>query len=408
MASTAHSALPTWFRDAAVEWGMSPGLLSDRRNLAQLDLRRPPYIRAVQSKRDIERAHGLGFRCLTYIALMDFWVPESGRGTRRDAHSRPLWNPARAGMLLLDKTGRPVNTFMDGSKRMNRFTACANTQEYWDGTLELVRSAMERGTDGLFIDNACPRQECYGHNVTVGYSRRHRAVVVAQPGVPVLDPELRRLPRHTHLYPDRDHNTVYQMLLHEVRRTVRSYGSDKVVVKNGEGFTDCVDGVMLESYICSWAWKHRVSWSEIRKKADDYRPYIDSGHRVVALSFLGHTTNPVKDDAFFCYAAARISGFIWGDGQTMGRNDANRLYGLDLGAQRSGILACGGVDYSAFQNGIVAINGTRRERSARIRLAPWLTGRSFEDVYSGTTVRPADRHLPVRIPANAGRVYLCS
>ena len=44
------------------------------------------------------------------------------------------------------------------------------------------------------------------------------------------------------------------------------------------------------------------------------RPYLDAGKQVQALSYLGHTPYGVKEDAFFCYATARLAGFVWNGG----------------------------------------------------------------------------------------------
>ena len=395
---------PEWFRTLPVCGSRArTDLLDGAVRAEEIGL---PLLINVQTKEDIARAHELGYKCLTYIALMDVFITDRGDPPRLERHGRVAWDKRKAGMLLLDWRGRPVNTFMDGSKRMARFVACTNTREYTEGAFALVQDVMEMGTDGLFIDNAGPRLECHGHGTLIGYSEKYRTVIVARPGMTQYDPEVRKLSVHEHLRPELDHNTAYELLLAEVRGKVRECGEDKVVVKNGEGFADAVDAVMLESYICSWAWnKRNMTRTRLRSLAQQYRPYIDSGHQVVALSFLGHTPNEVKDDAYFCYAAAKVSGFIWTDYQTMGPSEARNLYPVRLGEPTSDLLSNSGVDYRLYEHGIVALNMGEKAKRLRLKLSGSAAHEAYEDVYTGTHLRPERQTLTVEVPPDSGRVY---
>ena len=98
--------------------------------------------------------------------------------------------------------------------------------------LAMVHEQMRRGADGIFVDNADHREPCYGHGARVGYSKKYRMVCTTMPGVDeppergeaddvnphhgrgrkpvqILDPSLRELPRHTHIYPGRDHDYAF-------------------------------------------------------------------------------------------------------------------------------------------------------------------------------------------------------
>jgi hypothetical protein len=52
---------------------------------------------------------------------------------------------------------------------------------------------------------------------------------------------------------------------------VKSYGPEKVMVTNGGlGMADCADGTMIESYVCSWAWKGwRQNWEQLKGVAEN-------------------------------------------------------------------------------------------------------------------------------------------
>ena len=72
---------------------------------------------------------------------------------------------------------------------------------------------------------------------------------------------------------------------------------------------------MLESYVVTHVKAPRENrwndWPMILETARRYREYIASGGAIAALSYLGHTIHPTKDDALFCAACADHSGFLW-------------------------------------------------------------------------------------------------
>ena len=127
---------------------------------------------------------------------------------------------------------------------------------------------------------------------------------------------------------------------------------------------------------------------------------------VIALSFLGHTRNDTKDDAYYCYAAARLSGFIWTDYQTMGASDASRLYRVELGDPASETRSVSGIDYRSYTRGVVALNDRPTLKKVRLVLADSLPHAQYEDVYTGRTLVPQDGRLQVEIPPHSGRVYV--
>lgn len=189
---------------------------------------------------------------------------------------------------------------------------------------------------------------------------------------------------------------------------VKSYGPEKVMMINGGlGMADCADGTMIESYVCSWAWKGwRQNWEQLKGVAEKYAPCIRGGGTVVALSYLGETATTVKDDAFFCFAAARLSDFIWCDYQTPGDNAATVLYKAYLRPPSTPLRAAApGVDYRWYRDGLIVMNGTDQSASVRIPAPEQGKIRSLTDLYEAREASLAGDRLTLLIPAQSGRVY---
>ena len=189
---------------------------------------------------------------------------------------------------------------------------------------------------------------------------------------------------------------------------VKTYGPDKVMVINGGSeYADCADATMIESYICSWAWKgRRQNWDQLKELRAKYAPYISSGGAVIALSYFGQTQTTVKDDAFFSYAAARLSDFIWSDYQTLGADPATVLYHADLGPPSAAPeSAQPGVEYRWYRNGLIVLNATGREASVALPVPRPGAIRSLADLYDGRELPAAGGKLALSIPAQSGRVY---
>jgi len=365
----------------------------------------------------IKKLHKQGSRVISYISFYDTYVIPLGRGV----FGRVPWDPKRPQILLMDKDHRFKNTPMDGVWRMSRYLVCNNTQEYVDAAIAAVRLRMERGADGIFIDNSRVREKCFGHGVHVGYRKGHGVVcerAAKKPGKPttrksrLLSRAVEKLPIHTHIYPDKSHDYAYGRLLDKVREVVREYGPDKIVVINGGlRFADRCDANLLESYVLSWAWKgRRKTWPELKKLADKYAPLVRSGHRILALDYAGQTDKSAIEDAVFAYAAARLSGFLWYSSTPAKHRDNRyeRLIRLRLGKRLTELNQVGSVDYSVFEHAIIAINGGSRPQTAVIQRPPGFDGEAVEDLISGEKIPWTDGRIQVTVPTGAGRVYLTS
>jgi hypothetical protein len=229
---------------------------------------------------------------------------------------------------------------------------------------------MDLGFDGLFIDNVHP-EVCFG-------------------------PERGK---HKHVHADKNNPEAYKMLLAQVRRLVKSYGDDKVCVLNSgdlrEEYAEYSDGLMWESYIFGDA-QRRQDWPQVRKAADDWRQYVDRGKAVLALSNVGgENEEQRKENAFYAYACAKLSGFLWA-----------RYYELNLvriGKPIDDMRSANGVHYRNYEKGVVAVNPDCKVQTVEILLN--MKNAAFVDVFTGKTLNAENGCLKIAVPPNAGRVY---
>jgi hypothetical protein len=404
-AAAAAQPAPAWLRaaDMVTNWPRG-GDTVDAQRLAGI-----PLLINVTQKEWAAEAHRKGFRGVIYASCMDTFIDVTGFENEQMTVGRMPFNRSTANALLIDREGRFVDTLMDGTYRLHRKMICVNSETYQKEMLAYLRGLMNRGVDGIFVDNTGPRTiQCYGEGVRIGYSSRYKTVLAESPRLSFKDPRLGEVPIHRHLYPDKDQSYALRQMLIKVRAMVKEYGADKIMLINGGlEFADAADGTMIESYVCSWAWKgRRQRWEQLKQAAARYAPYLASGGTVIALSYLGETQSTVKDDAFFCFAAARLSGFIWSDYQTLGDNPATALYQAHLGAPVGPLAeAAPGVDYRWFEKGLAMVNGTDAAAAVRIPMAGPRV-RAVRDLYEARELAPQSGALVLSVPPQSGRVYL--
>ena len=403
-AALAAQPAPVWLRsaDMVTNWPRGRDTVDGTR-LAGI-----PLLINVTQKEWAADAHKKGFRAVIYASCMDTFIDVTGFEHEQMTVGRLPFNRNTANALLIDRDGRFVDTLMDGTYRLHRKMICANSETYQREMLAHLRTLMDRGMDGIFVDNTGPRTvQCFGDGKRIGWSSHYKTVLAESPRSSFRDPRLSDVPVHRHLYPDKDQSYALRQLLMKVRAMVKDYGADKVMLINGgPEFAEAADGTMIESYVCSWAWKgRRQTWQQLKQTAARYAPYVNSGGTVIALSYLGETQSTVKDDAFFCFAAARLSGFIWSDYQTLGDNPAAALYRVHLGAPAAPVAeAAPGVDCRWFEKGLVVINGTDAAATVRVPAAPERAAAALFDVYEAREMPAGARE--VTVPPQSGRVYL--
>jgi len=327
------------------------------------------------SRNYFERAHALGIRCFPYVTFYQGFANQSYEDVNLKDHPEFIEVDAEGG---LKRTG-----FWDSEDAKNMYTTCPNVQAYQDAMVAWVRKIMELGADGVFVDNLGSRVECFGP----------------------------KFGRHQHICDDQNH--AFALLLKRVREVIREYKPDGAVLGNSASpttlpkeFWKYLDAEMLESYICTWVSTERwMDWSGHWNKAGkDLQPYVLAGKQIQALSYLGHTPYGVREDAFFCYASARLAGFVWNGGVPISNPEVADLHRLRLGRPRTAELEDSGVHYRVFENGFVAVNPDK-EKPATITLDAAVPGKTLRDCFGGVAVTIAeDRRL--EIPKYSGRVYL--
>ncbi len=336
------------------------------------DMKDSPFVIGVPLDREIiEKAHKQGTRVLAYVTFYQAPPNEIYQGAKLADH--PDW-------YVIKPDGSIGISCFEGTENTGWKTVCPNSPGFRDHVLKLCKSIMDLGVDGLFIDNGHPDVVC----------------------------EAPKFDRHKHIYPGKDNVYAYRKLLESVRALLKGYGEDRVMFVNpgspNEQWVGACDGQMIESYICTWAAKNR--WHNQRQILDfqrRYGPMAEGGHTLIALSYIGHTPNPPREDAFYCYAWARLSGFTWADWFTA-KDSARCLYKLRLGKPTGQMKSADNVFCREFERGVVAASDESQPGTLRI------SGRGHPrvfDVFGGRHLTPGPSgDYEVSLGKGEGRVYL--
>ena len=327
----------------------------------------------------VEEFHKLDIRSIAYVSFYkapNISQVEGSSFSIEECKKNPFWQAVdlleRPGWMLIAQDGSLKRPFNKPNYPSGWYQVCTNVEGYTEAVLEGVKGIMDMGFDGLFIDNVHPEAACFG-------------------------PEHGK---HEHLYPDKNNTETYKMLLAQVRPLVKSYGEDKVCVLNsGEArkeYGQYGDALMWESYIFGGA-ERRDDWARIREAADEWKPYIDGGKAILALSYIGgETEKERKRNAFYAYACAKLSGFLWAHYPILDR--------VRIGMPVSYIQFEDGVHYRIYQKGFVAVNPDKEEKNVDIPMGEEYS--EFLDLYSDEVLRTKDGKLSIHIPVDVGRIYL--
>ena len=336
---------PEWFRRAEVYNGWyqpwSDEVVKNR-------LKGLPLVVGVpHTKEWIDKAHAQGVKVIPYVSFYKSMNVAERREANPGEHinqDSPFWKELDLGKhpewMLYQKDGEVRRPF-DTPKYPARWQqVCTNAPGYAEATLRAVQKLMDLGADGLFIDNVHPCTECFGAE----------------------------LGKHEHVEPDKNNKDTYKQLLKRVNKLVKADSPDKLILLNPGGvipeYWTFGDAMMYESYICGGPSKdRRHDWNKIMDMAHQCKDALSHGKTVVALSYLGDTPFDIKDDAYFCYACAKLSGFHWADWFTLREHPARELLSLRTGRAESGIQESDRIHFRWFENGLVAVNSTESERA---------------------------------------------
>jgi len=286
--------------------------------------------------------------------------------------------------IEIDEGGNWKRTsFWESEDQKNWYVVCPNVEGYVEAILDYVGGLMEAGAGGVFVDNVGLRNRCFGPDFGT----------------------------HGHIH--RDQQAAFADLLRRVREVIKAHDPEGLLLLNSaspdtlpDEYWLHADADMAESYICTWVSDTRWMdwhdyWNAMGKKVEGW---LQRGKAVLALSYLGHTKNSLKDDAFFCYSSARLSGFLWSAGGDVLRGDpAEVLYTIRLGRAKGAEEEELGVHYREFDYGLVAVNPEKRAGELRI---PGRARHIVFDVYEGCKIAGVGDDVKVRLPAESGRVYL--
>jgi Hypothetical glycosyl hydrolase family 15 len=351
----------------------------------------------------IARCHVLGVRCFPYVV---FYMGPS------EARFGPLVSQTYQGvawvlhpdMYELDQHGnRRVWAFdqYDGVGMVFPKPVelvCPNVLEYQDRMVAWVDYIMTLGADGVFIDVIMKRERCYA--------------------------------THRHIFAEQsDNGTTAQnkslaLLLERVAATVKGHRSDGLVLGNtGDPlnlassvaeFQRHLDADMIENYICGpdgrttnyWA-APNPTWRELNEQL---QPYLATGKRLLVVSDVGSDPQRERDNAFLCYASARLAGFIWWRGPHSSPIAAT-LSQVKLGSPSGAMMtdANSGIQYRLFERGVIAVNWDPEEEKV-LEIQPPPVSHLFDLYPTVAEIEPhiidlsAGAHMPV--PPSSGRVYL--
>ena len=354
-----------------------------------------------QVKAFLQESHRYGIKVIPYVTLYKVIDSRQVTDTYHTKHhpfykeldlvDHPEW-------ALIDENGNIRRPFDHPSYRNGVHQSCTNVAGLADAYVRGVKNTMELGVDGLFVDNVHPYPVCFGP----------------------------KFGKHEHIYQDKDNIYTYHLALKRVYDLVKQYGADKVVMLNTGGgpraiYADCDDGTMIESYICTFVKKRyhpQNRWndfSQVMKWAKQHTDYIASGKGLVALSYVGYTSYPVKDDTFYCGACGKLSGFLWTPnawdsgwatktGDRPGNDIIRILYRANLKKPLTPIKEKDGITYRIFANGIVAVNPGNSSINVQLPVPDSFT--EMCDLYSGIILPVSDGKIAILIPPESGRLYI--
>jgi hypothetical protein len=369
-------------------------------------------------KNFIDRCHQMGVRCFPYVSFffgadhLQFGPISSNTYEGVDYSQHPDF-------IERDQQQNPKSwpfgavTDGVGVSPSSPFLVCPNYEPFQQKMVDWVDYIMQQGADGIYVDNLLFRRHCFAP--------------------------------HQHIYPDNPsdpdaaQNQAFELLLSRVRKVVKSYKPEGLVIGNSgdplgllpnqssPGFQQYLDADTLESYICSGPrtlkWQNLIDWDGFGQKL---QAYLAQGKQILAISALvdplpdpGQTVSlPFREDAFLCYCAARLAGLTWYGGP-MNRAEVADLHRIRLGKPLGAEVtdAASQFSYRVFEHGIVAVNWNQSSAKsfpgqaiAGAALATKLQNvQFFYDQFASpdnTTIDTGATSGLLQVPAYSGRVFL--
>src|SRR5271157_524977 len=177
---------------------------------------------------------------------------------------------------------------------------------------------MVLGADGVFVDCLSGRDACWGQQKGI-----HSHIFPDGPNFPAQTGD-----------PASNQNEAFSLLLKRVRDVIKQRNPEGLILGNSgdplglpgfdppviEKFQQYLDSDMMEGYICqqlvvngpivqttTWQADPNKTWDQLGR---DLQAYLNQGKQILVISDLG-SSKGLREDAFLCYASARLAGFIW-------------------------------------------------------------------------------------------------
>jgi hypothetical protein len=346
----------------------------------------------------IDRCHRHAIRCFPYVTLYLASDAVQWEGKKYDVYQGTEF--AKHKFYEVDEKGqrRPSpygSTTTDGVgvELTDCYITCPNVQDYQDQMLRWISYVMERGADGVFLDSLRKRQPCFGQRLGV----------------------------HAHIIPDPSdpkdasaQNHALGLLLTRVRDEVKKHRNDGRILGNSGDplnlpleFQQQIDSDMLEAYICgtkgvrSKDWRPNITWDQAGR---DLQEYLARKKRILVTSYINFALDSAVEDAFFCFASARLADFIWTcqPAPTLKVDQAiRRLFALNLGRPVTEEMTdkASGIYYRVFERGVVAVNSDSNT-TEKLTLPASVNPSAFVDVLTNTST------TVLIIPQSSGRIFL--
>jgi hypothetical protein len=294
--------------------------------------------------------------------------------------------------------GRPGN--VEYNPKSIQYVTCPNSTVFRDMVLTKVKNLLAGGASGFFVDN--------------GYQDKAVASLTCHST------------SHKHYYGNELTSAdAFLGMLMEITCAVKKKNPRGIIIVNGIvpadaefyglKLGDVSDGILWESYLrSSYATpkEHAYDWETVYKRSVDLEKAWQSSppRRMFVLSYPWN-----RDEAFFCYATAKLCDLPWSAGLGVSDPDHKKFGGhfgtypelvdIRLGApsdtNQFGGEKLGDVYVRTYEKGFVVVNPTHQEQQLELPL----TGhRSCYDSFARKNL--TDGNLRVALPPESGRVYL--
>jgi hypothetical protein len=280
------------------------------------------------------------------------------------------------------------------------YTACPNSARLRELVLAHVRSQLDGGVLGFFVDNG------YEDDVAAGSVCESRA--------------------HQHYYGEQLTGAdAFLGLVMEVTCEVKRRHPNGVVMINGGvpadasfyglSLGDVCDGLLWESYLrssYSTPKEHVYDWQDVYRSSVELEKGWTASppRRMFVLSYPWD-----RAEAFFCYASAKLCALPWS--ACLGISDPNHLHfgghfgtypelvdlrlGRPVEPAQYGGARHGEVYSREYDRGLVVVNPTQSDQDAAV---PFGKTRRYREVFTGQ--EGEGDTAAAKLPPESGRVYL--